>query len=190
MTLFDLLFILLFLTAVGALVSALVAALRGRRAAALHRLRTLALATLAYMAIVAVTSLLSPRASVAMGEEQCSDDWCIAVTDAKPLSDTTILVFFRLASRARRVTQRERFVVSYLRDSAGFRYDPNPAPDQPPFDVALGPGESIETERVFRVSPRARGLGVIVTREGDFPFPRCCIIGTGIFHKDAIVVLP
>jgi hypothetical protein len=34
------------------------------------------------------------------------------------------------------------------------------------------------------------GLGLIVTREGDIPFPRCCIIGTGIFHKDPMVPLP
>ena len=190
MTPFDVLFILLFLTAVGVVVSALVTALRGHRAAALHRLRTLALATLVYLAIVAVTSLLTPRADATLDEKQCSDDWCIAVSDAKPLSDTTILVFFQLTSRARRVTQRERFVVTYLLDSAGHRYDPNPAPDQPPFDVPLGPGESVGTERVFRVSRNARGLGVVVTREGDVPFPRCCIIGTGFFHKDPIVVLP
>jgi len=187
---FDVVFILLFLTAVAVLVSALVTALRGHRAAALRRLRTLALATLAYMAIVAVTSLLARRAEFAVGERQCSDDWCIAVSDAGPLSDTTIRVTFQLSSRARRVTQRERFVVAYLRDSAGHRYDPDPAPDQQPFDVPLGPGESVGTERVFRVSRNAHGLGVVVTREGDVPFPRCCIIGTGIFHKDAIVALP
>ena len=183
-------FILLFLTAVGVLVSALVTAVRGNRAAALRRLRTLALATLAYLAIVAVTSLLAPRAEFAVGERQCSDDWCIAVSDARSPSDTTILVFFQLTSRARRVTQRERFVVTYLLDSASLRYDPDPAPDQPPFDVPLGPGESVATKRLFRVSRNARGLGVVVTREGDIPFPRCCIIGTGIFHKDPIVVLP
>lgn len=190
MTWFDLLFIALLFGAVGELVSALVAALRGNHATASRRLRTFALAAVGYMALVAIVSLVTPRAEVAVGEPQCSDDWCIAVQGATPRGDSAIAVTFHLSSRARRVTQRERFVVVYLRDSTGRRYDPGPAPDQPPFDVALGPGASINSERVFRVSPGARGLGVIVTREGDVPFPRCCIIGTGIFHKDPIVVLP
>jgi len=188
-TLFDLLFIVLVLLGVVVLVSALVTALRGHSAAALRRLRTLALATLAYMAIVAAVSLVTPRAQVAVGENQCSDDWCIAVDDARQLTDSTV-VTVRLSSRARRVTQRERFVVVYLRDSGGRRYDPDPAPDQPPFDVTLEPGAMVLTKRVFRVQRNTRGLGVIVTREGDVPFPRCCIIGTGIFHKEPIVALP
>jgi hypothetical protein len=190
MTLFDLLFILLFLTGIVVLVSALVTALRGHGAAALRRLRTLALAALVYMAIVAAVSLALPRAEVAAGENQCSDDWCIAVDDARQLTDSSTVVTLRLSSRARRVTQRERFVVVYLRDSGGRRYDPDPAPDQPPFDVALAPGAMVLTKRVFRVPRNTRGLGVIVTREGDIPFPRCCIIGTGIFHKEPIVALP
>lgn len=190
MTLFDLFFIALFLTGVLVLLSSLVTALRGDAARAGRRLRTLALATLAYMAIVAITSLVTPRAVFGVGEDQCSDDWCIAVTDAKPRSDSSIAVTFQLASRARRVSQRERFVVVYVRDAAGRRYDPDPARGEPPFDVELAPGASVSTERVFRVSPRATGLAVVVTRAGDVPFPRCCIIGTGIFHKDPIVPLP
>jgi hypothetical protein len=189
-TLFDLLFIVLFLLGVGVLVSALVTAWRGHAAPALRRLRTLALATLAYMAIVVAVSLVMPRAAIPLGTNQCSDDWCIAVDTARQLTDSSAVVIFRLSSRARRVTQRERFVVVYLRDSGGRRYDPEPSPDQPPFDVALAPGESVLTKREFRVPRRTAGSGVIVTREGDIPFPRCCIIGTGIFHKDPIVPLP
>jgi hypothetical protein len=189
-TLFDLLFIVLFLMGVVVLVSALITALRGNTTAALRRLRTLALVTLAYMAIVAAVSLVMPRREVAVGGNQCSDDWCIAVDEARQLTDSSTVVTFRVSSRARRVTQRERFVVVYLRDSGGRRYDPDPAPDQPPFDVALAPGASVSTKRVFRVPRNTRGLGVIVTRAGDVPFPRCCIIGTGIFHKEPIVAQP
>ena len=190
MTLFDLLFIVLFLTASGVLVSVLVAALGGHGQSAGRRLRTLALTALGYMAIVAITSLATPRAVVGIGERQCSDDWCIAVSGARALGDSAVAVTFTLSSRARRVTQRERFVVAYLRDAAGRRYDAAPVTDQRPFDVPLGPGESVSTERVYRVSRGAGMLGVIVAREGDIPFPRCCIIGTGIFHKDPIVLLP
>lgn len=189
MTLFDLLFILLFLTALAVLVSCLVSALRGRRAQAGRRLRTLGVAVLFYMAIVAGVSLLTPRRVLAVGEDQCSDDWCIAVQGATR-TDSALAVTFRIASRALRVTQRERFVVVYLRDSGGRRYDPSPAPGQPAFDVALGPGAFVGTQRVFNVPLHAAGLGVVVTRAGDIPFPRCCIIGTGLFHKDPVVPIP
>jgi hypothetical protein len=190
MTLFDLLFLVLLFTGLAVLVSCLVSALRGRRAQAGRRLRTLGGAALVYMAIVAGVSLVTPRRVLAVGEDQCSDDWCIAVLGASRTGDSTLTVAFRLASRARRVTQRERFVVVYLRDSDGRRYDPDPAPNQPPFDVALAPGASLNTTRVFRGPRTPRGLGVIVTRAGDVPFPRCCIIGTGIFHKEPMVALP
>jgi len=190
MTLFDLLFILLFFTALSVLVSCLVSALRGRRAQAGRRLRTLGVAVLVYMAIVAGVSLLTPRRVLAVGEDQCSDDWCIAVQGATRSGDSAIAVTFRIASRALRVTQRERFVVVYLRDVSGRRYDPDPAPGQPPFDVELGPGAFVGTQREFHVALHTAGLGVVVTRAGDVPFPRCCIIGTGLFHKDPVVPIP
>lgn len=187
MTLFDLLFIVLFLAAVTVLISCLVSALRGQRARAARRLRTLGLAAAVYMGIVIGVSLFTPRAVLAVGEDQCSDDWCIAVQDASPMGDSAVAVTFRVASRALRVTQRERFVVAYVQDGAGRRYDADPVLDQPGFDVELGPGAYVNTRRVFRVPRGASGLGVIITREGDVPFPRCCIIGAGLFHKDPIV---
>ena len=190
MTLFDLLFILLFLSAVTVLISCVVAALRGQGARAGRRLRALALAAAAYMVIVSGVSLLTPRAVLAMGEDQCDDDWCIAVQEAAHMGDSAVAVTFRVASRALRVTQRERFVVAYVRDGAGRRYDAAPAPEQPGFDVELEPGAYVSTRRVFRVPRGTSGLGVIITREGDIPFPRCCIIGTGLFHKDPIVPVP
>jgi hypothetical protein len=83
------------------------------------------------MGIVVVTSLLSPRRVVTLGEVQCSDDWCISVTSIMPVTtadDTVIEVVFRLSSRARRVPQRERFVVAYVLDGEGRRYEAEPRP--------------------------------------------------------------
>jgi len=190
MTLFDLLFIVLFLTAIGVLAAAMVAALRGRRDRALRRLRRLGIGAGSYMVVVTLVSLLSPRRVAARGEDQCSDDWCIAVTDiARAVTGAldTFHVAFRLSSRARRVTQRERFVVAYMRDRTGRRYDASPQDGQPPFDTPLGAGESITTSRTFEVPAHAAGLGVVVAREGGFGFPGCCIIGEGLFHKPPIV---
>ena len=190
MTLFDLLFIVLFLTAIGVLAAAMVAALRGRPDRALRPLRRLGIGAGSYMVVVTLVSLVSPRRVAARGEDQCSDDWCIAVTDIARAGTgalDTFHVAFRLSSRARRVTQRERFVVAYMRDVTGRRYDASPQDGQPPFDTPLGAGESITTSRTFAVPAHAAGLGVVVAREGGFGFPGCCIIGEGLFHKPPIV---
>jgi hypothetical protein len=190
MTLFDLLFIALFLTAIGVLAAAMVAVLRGHPDRALRRLRRLGIGAGSYMVVVTLVSLLSPRRVAARGEDQCSDDWCIAVTDfarAGTGALDTVHVAFRLSSHARRVTQRERFVVAYMRDRTGRRYDASPQDGQAPFDTPLGAGESITTSRTFAVPAHAAGLGVVVAREGGFGFPGCCIIGEGFFHKAPIV---
>jgi len=171
MTLFDLLFIVLFLTAIGVLAAAMVAALRGRRDRALRRLRRLGIGAGSYMVVVTLVSLVSPRRVAARGEDQCSDDWCIAVTDIARAGTgalDTFHVAFQLSSRARRVTQRERFVVVYMRDRTGRRYDASPQDGQPPFDTQLGAGESITTSRTFAVPAHAAVLGVVVAREGGF----------------------
>ena len=142
------------------------------------------------MVTVTLVSLLLPRRVVALGADQCSDDWCIAVLSiARTGAETrfTYQVAFRLSSRARRVTQRERFVVAYMRDRSGHRYDASRNDGQVPFDVQLGPGESVLTARTFDVQGSSSGLGVVVAREGSFGFPGCCIIGEGPFHKPPIV---
>jgi hypothetical protein len=145
------------------------------------------------MTIVILILILSARQICALGKDQCSDDGCIAVASVTSDRDGTIQeyeVAHRLSSRAKRVSQRERFVVTYLLDETGRRYDPKSRQGQPPFDTLLGAGEAITTARTFRVPLDTRGLGLVITREGDFGFPRCCIIGKGPFYKAPIVYLP
>src|SRR5260370_8563957 len=87
MTPFDLLFIALFLAALGTLAAAPGAALRGRPDRARGRLRRLGIGAVGYMAVVTLVSLLSPRRVVARGEGLCSDDWCIAVHSVSRTGD-------------------------------------------------------------------------------------------------------
>jgi pimeloyl-ACP methyl ester carboxylesterase len=190
-TAFDLLFVILFLGGMGTLVAALAAALRGRRTTALALLRRVGMSIVVYLGVVVIVSLVSPRRVVAVGDEQCSDDWCVAVADVHRtagVSDVAYHVTFRLSSRARRVAQRERGVVVYLRDGTGRRYDPDPTVGAVPFDVRLEPLQQINTARTFHAPPRAFALGVVVARAG-FPFPGCCIIGDqgSLFHKRTVV---
>ena len=76
-------------------------------------LARLGAAAAAYLVVVIAVSAFSPQRVLRLGDDQCADDWCIAVqgvrcdrTGAGRVYDVT----FRLASRARRVAHRERFV--------------------------------------------------------------------------------
>jgi hypothetical protein len=194
MTLFDLLFIALFLTAAGNLVAAGIAALRGRSGAALRRLRILAIGAVAYLAVVVMVSLLSPRHYIGLGDRQCSDDWCIAAVQAQraeAANEARYEVTFEVSSRARRAVQRERSVVVYLRDGEGRRYDAEPAGSDPPFDVQLDPGQTVRTTRFFSIPSDVHDVGVVVTREGGMPGPGCCVISDegSLLHKRTVIRL-
>jgi hypothetical protein len=194
MSIYDLLFLALFLGAIAALIAAGVAAVRGNRAGSLVALRRLGLSALAYLGVVAIVSLASPRRFVAIGDEQCSDDWCLVVTGvqrSQVSAGVSYKVAFRILSRARRVTQREQGVVVYLRDGRGQRYDPDPRIAGLPFDARLEPLQQVSTVRDFVVPTAASDVGLVVAREGGIPFPRCCIIGDAgsLLHKSAVVRL-
>ena len=194
MTVFALLFLALFLAAVVTLIVAGVLALRGFRAGALARLRLVGMSAAAYMGVVVVVALVTPQRFLAIGDEQCSDDWCIAVRAVRqqPASTSTMYnVTFGLMSRARGVAQRERSVGVYLRDARGRRYDPAGDAGDIPFDTLLHAQETIEATRRFEVPAGADIVGLVVTREGGIPGPGCCIIGDegSLLHKKTIVRL-
>lgn len=192
MTVFDLLFILLVLLAVGTFFAGAVALARGRTAAAIRRLRALIVGTAAYMATVCAVALITPQRYVALGQDQCADDWCIAVTSARIDLSTrlaTTVIGFRVSSRALRVDQRERGVVVTVVGASGARYAPVSAAGAP-FDTLLHPGDRVVAERRFELPPNDYAIGVIVGRSGVFP--GCCIIGDAgsLLHKRPIVRVP
>lgn len=194
MTIFDLLFALLFLSGAGTLVVATVVALRGHGAQALAILARLGAAAGAYFVVLVAVSAFSPQRVLHPGDDQCSDDWCIAVQAVRGDSTSTgraYAVTFRLSSRARRVSQRERFVAAYLRGSDGRRYDALADASAVPFDTLLQPGQAIAATRRFVVPLDATATGVVIAREGGGRFPGCCIIGDegSLFHRRTIVTL-
>jgi hypothetical protein len=190
MTIFDLLFIVLFLASVVTLLIAAVHSIRGQHGTARKTLFVWTACFAIYMVIVFITALSTPRRVLNLGEDRCSDDWCIAVEHAEHLG-TTYTVTFKIFSRVRRVSQREKGIHVYLTDAGQRRFDPAPDASQIPFDVLLGPGESVETTRSFTVPNDARDLGVIVAHEGSYCFPGCFIIGdeSNPLHKRTIVPL-
>ncbi len=195
MDVFDLIFIVMFLAATTSLVAAGVAALRGRRAGALRVLRVLGVCAGIYLAIVCIVSAATMRKILNVGDPQCNDDWCISVEGAARIPGNPTVTYdvnLRIWSRARRVSQRENDVVVYLTDDRWRRFDSIPQDSTVPFNILLQPGESVTTHRIFRLPADARGVGVVVGREGSALgcFPGCFVITeNNWFHKPTVVRL-
>lgn len=194
MTIFDLLFAVLFLSGAGVLVAAAVAALRGRRAHALVLTGRVGIVAALYIGALLVVSAATPQHYLRVGDDQCSDDWCIAVQAVHREtigSDTRFDVTLRLSSRARRVSQREQGVSVYLRGADGRRYAPVADAAAVPFDTLLAPGDAVPAERRFVVPRRSSIVGLVVARDGWARIPGCCIIGDegSLFHRRTIVRL-
>ena len=66
----------------------------------------LVLAAAIYMLVVLTVSVATPRRHYRLGDTQCFDDWCIAVTSATRATPTTVTVGLRLSSRAKRVSHQ------------------------------------------------------------------------------------
>ena len=186
MTVFDLLFLALVFAIVVTLVLAGLAAIRGRGARARASLRRLGAGVGVYLGILVLVSVVSPRRILNVGDDQCWDDWCIAVTNVlrRDTDDgRSYEVTFRVASRARRRAQCERGVIVRLMDDLGRCYDPVPAPAALSFDVLLEPHQAVYISRMFNVPADAHDPAVVVSHEGWFP--GLFIIGDAgsLFHK-------
>jgi hypothetical protein len=186
-TLFDLLFILLFLTAAATLVTAAVYAVRGPRARAVTLIKRLVIGSALYLAAVYSATALSRQTVLHPGDPECNDDWCIAVDGVKR-APAQYIVTLRIFSRARGRAQREGLATDvYLVDAHWNRYDPVHNPNDIPLNVLLQPGESVTTQRVFQVPAGAQRVGLMVGRSGP---PVCLIIGEcGAFHKETVIQL-
>ena len=190
MTLFDLVFIFLFLASVATLITAALVALRGRRAHALGIVGKLAVAAIGYLLIVSVVGLLAPQRVLGVGDPWCFDDWCLSVESVTRIpAPPSVRVSLRILSRSRRVTQRAKDAWIYVIDRNGNRYAPDPDASAAPLDVRLAAGESVTMSRTFRVPADAGELGLI-TGHGAWG-PGHFIIGdeASFFHKRTFVRL-
>lgn len=192
MTIFDLLFIVLFLTAAASLIAVAWFAIRRDFSRAGRVLLRLLVGAAAYMAVVVVVSLVLPRRAVKIGEAQCFDDWCVSVDGFKrtPERDRAAYsVDLRLSSRARRVAQRENNLTVYLTDDRGRRYDPVGDTTAARFNVLLQPQESVVVSRTFLLPSDAIEVGAEVTHEGGFPIGWFIIGYDTWFRKPPLVRL-
>jgi hypothetical protein len=187
MTIFEPLFVLLALAAIGTFLTALALALTGHFARAWRIVVRLGIAIGVYMMVVVIGSAVTPRGVYHIGQLRCFDDWCLTVRSATRDSPTSYLVTLELSSRAKGVPQGEKGTVMYLTDSNGRRFDP--IESTVPFEHKLAPGESIVATRRYAVPPDARGLNLIYTHEGGFPIGSLIIGENEWIHGPAVVPL-
>lgn len=191
MTIFDLLFIAVFLSVVAGLVVAAAFLLRRRWRAAGWSAAATGVVACAYLGVVLVVSLTSPPRVYRLGQMHCADDWCFGVSGVEfasqlggmPAQGTAYVVHLRIYSRAIARPQRERGNRVYLLGPRGRLIRPS----QPALhaweashghsidlDAQLAPGESAEVTRVFDVPRGARLRGLVLMR----PFgPGLFVIG-------------
>jgi len=186
MTIFDLLFLALALGSVVTLIAAAGMAVSGHRRAAGLVAKRWAIGFGAYMAVVAGTSIFLPRQVAKVGEAMCSDDWCLTVTGIERVAGA-YRVGFLIESRAKRVTQRERGVSVYLADAAERQYGPREEASEVPFDVAVGPGDRVETSRTFDLPSGVKPAGLVIRRGSGFPIA-WFIIGYPTWFRKADMV--
>ena len=190
MKLYDLLFLVLLLTAAVSVIVAAWLALRRRFDQSLSILKRLTAGAGIYMAMVILTSVFLPRRVLKADAHECFDDWCIGVAGGKRTLENDRAAYdvdLRLSSRARRISQRENNLSVYLTDGRNSRYDS--VGGDGALNVRLGPGESVAVRRSFVVPAEAKDIGLVITHEGGFPIGWFIIGYDTWFRKPAIVEL-
>ncbi len=171
LSIFDLLFLFVFLVSAVTLLACAVFAARGQRGRAAKILRIYALGAASYLLTGLLVSFLTPQRIIPIGSPWCFDDWCLtaeAVRVTPSASNNSYDVALRISSRARRVTQRAKGAWVYLIDEHGRRYSPEADPSALPLDLALAPGQSVTTHRVFRLPAEARQVGLVTGHGGPY----------------------
>ena len=211
MILFDLLFLVVCLASVITLAAILRALVQGHRRQARTLFVRYAIGTASYLGMVIVVSLVTPQRVVAIGENRCFDDWCLAVegvahTPELGPAEATVratgvfyVVTLRLSNGARGRPQRANSAAVHLWDGQGRRYDLS-RPGQeafeaqhgpvPPLTVTLAVGQALNTVAVFDLPTNARDVSLTVEHPVG-PSPGRLIIqdDASLFHKPAIVRL-
>lgn len=208
---FDLLFIVVVLATVVMLAMAAVAGVRGRRQRACLLLRRWAVVVAIYLGAVVLVSLLTPQRVLAIGENWCFDDWCVAVDSVAVASDVGpsdhavqangvfYVVRLRLSNHARGRAQRASSAAVHLLDDLGHRYEVSHEGQSayeaqhgptPPLTATVPLGQSVTTVRIFDVQQDARDLGLAVEHPVGFA-PGVFIIGdqASLFHRRTVVRL-
>jgi len=204
MTLFELLFILLFL---GSMISLVTSAFRWRRGGARKILAALFGVWCVYLVILAITDVFSSQKIFKNGQEQCFDEMCFALAEAQTMpaqavdpsaaaGSTIYVVKIRATSHSRGRAQAESGLRGRLydggmyinvSDSAQKAYDTQHG-ESPKLTQKIAPGESIVCILVFE-APQGTTNPTLTLDHGFTP--GYFVIGESpFFHNPDIHQLP
>jgi hypothetical protein len=200
MTIFDLVFIAAFFNSFVLLIRVLWKLFRRNPQGARRTAIQLGVFWALYMAVLLIVSISTPQRILAMHEDRCCDDWCIAVDDcsvARNNSKDHYVVGLRVSSRAGRVSQRASDAAVYLTDPTGVRYYPSPDaqriydvshPENKPLSALLGPLDSFSTVRFFDLPLKSTNVG-LVTVHGQGPGRFIIGDSESLLHKKTVTKL-
>ncbi len=193
MSIFDLIFIVAFLTSVVTLAVAAIAFVRGRRATALNILRIYGICAVGYFVCDAAVAFLRPQRLIAIGTPWCFDEWCLTVAGVKHTTAARMNAYhvdLLLSSQARGRAQRANGAWIYLIDDQGNRYAPEPDSSDIPLNVLIQPGQSIDASRRFKVPADIHQVGLVTGHGGPYCGAMAIlIIGSGgcLFNKPTMI---
>jgi hypothetical protein len=181
-------------TAIG-VIGVGVAVARGERDRVRRGVAWLAGVWVVYLCVVVGVSLLQQRRVVAMGEPQCFDEMCFAVTRVEEVPGFLIRDGRRLlrvsvqVKNKGRKAQSEGLIRAYLQDAQGRRWEESAGVNGVGLTARVAGGDSVVSEPVFKVAADASGLGLVLTH-GRWQ-PGVLVIGDSdsLLHKRTVVAL-
>lgn len=150
-----------------------------------------------YAILLIGISLQSKEHVLALNEDTCFDDWCVAVVDVSKKTYQNNLddyyIKLRISSKAKRVSQRPDHPNIFLADSLGNHNENFAAKSQfekengmqKPINDLIQPQSSYDTFLVFRTARGATNKRLVIN-EGSFPVQMMIGDRESFLYKDTI----
>jgi hypothetical protein len=182
-------------TAIGA-IGVTISLVRRERAKALRHLGWIAGVWATYFAVLVAVSLRQPQKTVAIGQDQCYDEMCFAVTGVEQVpgflihdGSRLLRVSVRITNHARGRTESEKLIRAYLVDAQGRRWEESAAISGVPLTARVPAGDSVVSEPVFKVAGNATGLGLVFTHGQRQPGVLVIGASDSLLHRRTVVPL-
>jgi hypothetical protein len=182
-------------TAIGA-VGVTISLVRRERAKALRHLGWIAGVWATYFAVLVAVSLRQPQKTVAIGQDQCYDEMCFAVTGVEQVpgflihdGSRLLRVSVRITNHAHGRTESEKLIRAYLVDAQGRRWEESAAISGVPLTARVPAGDSVVSEPVFKVAGNATGLGLVFTHGQRQPGVLVIGASDSLLHRRTVVPL-
>lgn len=190
-----LLLVLVGWTAVGA-AGITISLVRHERAKAMRHSIWIVAVWVIYLGVLVWVSLTRPQKVVALGQDQCFDEMCFAVTEVQEVPGFLIDDGSRLVRVSVRITnhgtgkaQSEGLIQAYLVDKQGRRWAESTAVSGVRLTAKVAAGDSVMSQPVFRLAKDATGLGLVFTHGQRQP--GILVIGgsDSLLHRRTVVWL-